>query len=97
MAMLFEDWPWAWDCSNRGRQLVEAGDTSPVSQVDWFDVSMFRMQQQQMATELGGCEACCEGELVRLPNGAVVCRRTYQPCKRLEVSSLVDFYKKAFE
>jgi len=90
-------WDWYDERCEHGRQLVESGEVSPVSLPDWYDVRIYRGEQLRIADRCGGCEACGESQLIRLDDESVVCRRTFKPCKRLQVSSLVDFYSGAFK
>lgn len=83
-----------WSTLEIGRSFVEAGGAETSQSAQRAECAYIK-QQQQIVAVTGRCDGRCEPtELITLPRGDVVCRRTREPCVRLQATTELEMWSR---
>jgi hypothetical protein len=76
------------------RAIIEAGQWTDKQNVqEW--VCDEHERQRELVAQRGSCEfGCGNRNIIEHPRGHAVCKWTYEPCPRLRLAALVEFYSR---
>lgn len=78
----------------RGRLLVASGNHDPAPMLDRLALIDYYHSQRKLVEQRGKCSADCQCEQVKHFQGHLVCPHTWEPCKRIRLSEIVNLFSR---